>query len=116
MLTTAGTPHDASPESLHHNPNSEALFLSSTITSRCFENTCGIIFVNAAGPQENFLGMSQVALPIVGPVSTMGTEEGVSVVDMDLGLLDIAERNYKVRQDIKREGWHYVYRHSEARG
>lgn len=58
--------------------------------------------------------MSQVALPIVGAVSKMGTEEGVSVVDMDLGLLDIAERNYKVRQDIGREGWHYVYRHSAS--
>ena len=35
--------------------------------------------------------MSQVALPIVGPVSKMGTEEGVNVVDMDMRLLEIAE-------------------------
>ncbi len=59
--------------------------------------------------------MSQVALPIVGPVSKMGTEEGVNVVDMDMGLLEIAEGNYKVRQDIGKEGWHYVYRHSLER-
>ncbi|KAF3395973.1 Nitrilase [Penicillium rolfsii] len=112
LLTVVGTPNDASSEALRHNPDSEALFLASTITSRCFENTCGIIFVNAAGPKENFLGMSQVALPIVGPVAKMGNEEGVCVVDMDLGLLDIAEKNYKVRQDIGKEGWHYLYRHS----
>ncbi|GLI81758.1 hypothetical protein PoHVEF18_010147 [Penicillium ochrochloron] len=112
IIPTFWTPHDASPEALHHNPDSEALFLASTITSRCFENTCGIIFVNATGPKENFLGMSQVALPIVGPVAKMGTEEGICVVDMDLGLLDIAEKNYKVRQDIGKEGWHYLYRHS----
>ena len=86
--------------------------MDSTLTARCFENTCGIIFANAAGPAQKFLGMSQVTLPIIGPVAKMGTEEGVQVVDMDLGLLDIAEQNYKVRQDIKKEGWHYTYRHS----
>lgn len=116
ILIVTGTPNDTSPQALHHNPDSEALFLSSTLTSRCFENTCGIIFANAAGPKESFLGMSQVTLPIVGPVSKMGNEEGVSVVDMDLGLLDIAEKNYKVRQDIGKEGWHYVYRHSSLQG
>ena len=69
--------------------------------------------MNASGPPESFLGMSQVTLPIVGPVAKMGSEEGVMVADMDLGLLDVAENNYKVREDIKREGWHYVYRHTE---
>ncbi|KAJ5716595.1 hydrolase carbon-nitrogen family [Penicillium malachiteum] len=114
IIPTFWTPNDASAEALRHNPASEALFLSSTLTSRCYENTCGIIFVNAAGPAENFLGMSQVTLPIVGPVAKMGNEEGVLVTDMDLGLLDIAERNYKVREDIQTEGWHYVYRHTSA--
>lgn len=56
--------------------------------------------------------MSQVTLPIVGPVAKMGVEEGVRVAEMDLGLLWIAEKNYKVREDIGREDWHYVYRHS----
>jgi hypothetical protein len=51
-------------------------------------------------------------LPLVGPVVKMGNEEGVRVVDVDLGILDVAERNYKVRQDLKKEDWHYVYRHS----
>ncbi|KAJ6007427.1 hydrolase carbon-nitrogen family [Penicillium herquei] len=114
IIPTFWTPNDASAEALLHNPESEALFLSSTLTSRCYENTCGIIFVNAAGPAERFLGMSQVTLPIVGPVAKMGTEEGVLVTDMDLGLLDIAERNYKVREDIQTEGWHYVYRHMSS--
>ncbi|KAJ5706622.1 hypothetical protein N7488_006423 [Penicillium malachiteum] len=114
IIPTFWTPNDASAEALRHNPASEALFLSSTLTSRCYENTCGIIFVNAAGPAENFLGMSQVTLPIVGPVAKMGNEEGVLVTDMDLGLLDIAERNYKVREDMQTEGWHYVYRHTST--
>ncbi|KAJ5737734.1 uncharacterized protein N7483_002859 [Penicillium malachiteum] len=114
IIPTFWTPNDASADALRHNPASEALFLSSTLTSRCYENTCGIIFVNAAGPAENFLGMSQVTLPIVGPVAKMGNEEGFLVADMDLGLLDIAERNYKVREDIQAEGWHYVYRHTSS--
>ncbi|KAJ5177253.1 uncharacterized protein N7482_003130 [Penicillium canariense] len=114
ILIATGTPRDASDDALRHNPESEALFLNSTLTARCYENTCGIIFVNAAGPQKDFLGMSQVALPIVGPVSKMGSEEGMRVVDMDLGLLDIAEQNYKVRQDLAKEDWHYVYRHTAS--
>ncbi|EAW14880.1 carbon-nitrogen hydrolase family protein [Aspergillus clavatus NRRL 1] len=112
IIPTYWTRHDASPEALAHNPDSEALFLETTLTSRCFENTCGIIFVNAAGPAEKFLGMSRVTLPIVGPVGKMGSEDGVLVVEMDLGLLKIAEDNYRVREDIAKEGWHYVYRHS----
>ncbi|EDP51086.1 hydrolase, carbon-nitrogen family, putative [Aspergillus fumigatus A1163] len=110
-----GTRHDASPEALSYNPDSEALFLESTLTSRCFENTCAIVFVNAAGADEKFLGMSRVTLPIVGPVGKMGREEGVLVVDMDMGLLKIAEENYRVREDMAKEGWHYVYRHSTTR-
>ncbi|KAJ5104371.1 hydrolase carbon-nitrogen family [Penicillium alfredii] len=112
IMPTFWTPHDASPDARTHNPDSEALFLQSTLTARSFENTCGIIFVNAAGPAEDFLGMSQVTLPIVGPVAKMGVEEGVRVAEMDLGLLGIAEKNYKVREDIGRGDWHYVYRHS----
>jgi predicted amidohydrolase len=111
-LTHLGTPHDASPEARSFNPDVEALFLDSTLTARCFENTCGIIFANATGPGEDFLGLSQVTLPLVGPIAKMGNEEGVRVVDMDLGILDVAERNYKVRQDLKKDDWHYVYRHT----
>ncbi|KAL2010730.1 hypothetical protein VTN00DRAFT_6537 [Thermoascus crustaceus] len=114
VVPTFWTRQDASPTALSLNPNSEALFLESTLTSRCFENTCAVIFANVAGPRDRYLGMSRVCLPHVGPVGgkTMGAEEeGVLVVEMDLGVLKVAEENYKVREDIGREGWHYVYRH-----
>ena len=39
------------------------------------------------------------------------TKEGMSVVPVDMAVLDEAEKNYKVRTDISREGWHYSYRH-----
>ncbi|KAH8702007.1 putative hydrolase, carbon-nitrogen family [Talaromyces proteolyticus] len=102
---------DASPAGLKLNPESERLFLDSTLTSRCFENTCAIIFANAAGPSDTFLGMSRVVLPFIGPVRTMGSEEGYAVAELDMSVLDVAEDNYKVRQDIKSEGWYYTYRH-----
>ncbi|KAL2810976.1 carbon-nitrogen hydrolase [Aspergillus granulosus] len=105
---------DASPTALSHNKACESLFLSSTLTSRCFENTCGIIFANVAGGAET-LGMSRAVLPIVGPVAEMGNEEGVLVTDMDMGLIGIAEDNYKVRMDLGRDGWYYTYRHRRAK-
>ncbi|CEN60598.1 hypothetical protein ASPCAL03034 [Aspergillus calidoustus] len=106
---------DASPTALTHNKNCESLFLSSTLTSRCFENTCGIIFANVSGGPET-LGLSRVVLPIVGPVAEMGNEEGVLVADMDFGLLSVAEENYKVRMDLAKEGWYYSYRHGDGKG
>ncbi|PYI35901.1 hydrolase, carbon-nitrogen family [Aspergillus indologenus CBS 114.80] len=115
VLPTFWSRYDASPAMLKHNPESEKLFLETTLTARCFENTCGIIFANVArgqDPEDKFMGLSRVVLPVVGPVGQMGDEEGVLVVDMDLGLVRIAEENYKVREDMEREGWHYTYRHS----
>jgi hypothetical protein len=42
----------------------------------------------------------------------MGTEEGFIVADLDMEVVEAAERNYKVRQDLKKEDWHYTYRHT----
>ncbi|PYH92777.1 hydrolase, carbon-nitrogen family protein [Aspergillus ellipticus CBS 707.79] len=116
-VPTYWSKYDASPAALAHNPNSEALFLESTLTARCFENTCAVIFANVArGDEESdrFLGLSRVCLPVVGTVGTMGAEEGVLVVDMDMGVVRIAEENYKVREDLVRDGWYYTYRHSRV--
>jgi len=43
-------------------------------------------------------------------------EEGMSVVDVDMEIMEEAERNYRVREDMGREGWHYSYRHDEVVG
>ena len=58
------------------------------------------------------MGLSQITLPIVGPIAKMGTEDGLMVADLDMGVIETAERNYKVRQDLKKENWHYIYRHT----
>jgi len=89
---------------LKHNPQAEVLFLESMLVARAFENTCAVVFANGGDA-----GLSQVALPFKGALGKMGQEEGLSVVEVDMGVLDDAEENYKVRQDMGSEGWHYEY-------
>ena len=108
LLTNEGTKFDSTPEARAYNSNSESLLLQSTITARCFENGLVVVFANAAGKEEKWLGMSQVSMPVIGSVGKMEDEEGLLVVDVDMRLLDIAEHCYGIRADLKREGWHYA--------
>jgi predicted amidohydrolase len=137
---------DVNAAGLKANPLSEKLFLETTVVSRCFENTCCVVFVNAGmqeedADRENFVGLrlvfppflcfvfmlccavlqicgnmhadfrgcSQVAVPFKGSLGQLGAEEGMSVVEVDMQILEDAEENYKVREDMGREGWHYEY-------
>ena len=74
-----------------------------------------IVFANAGGPPGcGYAGLSQVTVPFIGPITRLGSSsEGMSVVDLDLGILDIAEDNYRVRADIARHDWHYDYRRTK---
>ena len=45
----------------------------------------------------------------------MGREEGMSIVEVDMEDVEEAEKNYKVREDIQGEGWHYTYRHQSGK-
>lgn len=112
IIPTFWAATDMSDEGLKYNPDAEVLFLTSTLTARAFENTCCIIFVNAGGPKEaGWAGLSQVAMPIVGTLkgSFGGPEEGLRVVEVDMEVCDVAERNYKVREDLAKSEWHYGY-------
>jgi hypothetical protein len=33
------------------------------------------------------------------------------VVEVDMEILEVAERNYKAREDFAKENWHYGYSH-----
>ncbi|EON65327.1 hypothetical protein W97_04565 [Coniosporium apollinis CBS 100218] len=118
IIPTFWTLTDCNPRGLAHNPSAEALFLDSTLTSRCYENTCAIVFANAGGPPgKGYAGLSQVTVPFIGPLTRLGSAaEGMSVVDLDLGILEDAEENYGVRKDLSRDDWHYMYRHGRAKG
>jgi predicted amidohydrolase len=90
------------------NPDYESLFLNSLITTRCFENSCAVVFANAGGPSDVYLGLSQVAVPFVGPVDFMkGSPEGLLLADIDRNVLKESEINYKVREDMTGAEWHY---------
>ncbi|KAL8832171.1 MAG: hypothetical protein Q9170_004988 [Blastenia crenularia] len=122
IVPTFWTLSDCSEYGLSVNPRSEALFLESTITSRTFENTCAVIFVNAGGPagsfNSNYAGLSRVAVPFLGALgeeTKNSNKEGMSIVDLDMRHVEEAEANYKVREDLAREDWHYVYRHGDVK-
>ena len=101
------------------NPLAEKLFLESTVISRAYENTGAVVFVNAGGAKGatkpgTYAGLSRVALPFIGALGDEtkdSVEEGMSIVDIDMEVLEQAEDNYKVREDMNREDWHYTYRH-----
>ncbi|CCF34696.1 hypothetical protein CH063_06633 [Colletotrichum higginsianum] len=61
------------------------------------------------GTRVRYCGVSQVAMPLVGSLGKLAAEEAMEVVEVDLGLLDVAEGVYKVREDMRKEGWHYGY-------
>jgi predicted amidohydrolase len=80
---------------------------------------CGIavVFANAGGPPgRGYCGLSQVVMPFVGPLTRLGScAEGMSVVDMDMQILEDAEANYQVRADLAKDDWHYDYRHGKGK-
>ena len=85
---------DSSPQGLKRNPDYEQLFLQSTITSRCFENTAAVIFANAGGlpasetgKNNSFVGLSQISVPFIGPIGKLGTEEGILIGDLDMEIV-----------------------------
>ncbi|KAI8180075.1 putative nitrilase [Colletotrichum sp. SAR 10_75] len=53
----------------------------------------------------------QVTLPIVGtvPGSFTDGEEDMRVIDVDMRVVEIAEQNYQIRKDLKKDNWHYGY-------
>jgi predicted amidohydrolase len=112
IIPTFWTAYDMTAKCLEVNKNAEALFLRSALITRACENTCCIVFANAGGPEEDgYIGISQVTMPLVGPLpgSFEDSSEGLRVVPVDMSLLDVAEENYVIRQDLKRQDWHYGY-------
>ncbi|KAE8368010.1 carbon-nitrogen hydrolase [Aspergillus caelatus] len=103
---------DAGAVGRRWNPESERMFVDAAVVSRAFENTAAVVFCNVGGgEEEGYAGASQVAVPFMGCVGRVeGCSEGMSVVEVDMGVLDDAESVYKVREDLGRADWHYGYR------
>ena len=63
--------------------------------------------------------MSRVAVPFIGALgdeTKNSGEEGISIVDLDMRHVEEAEANYKVREDLAREDWYYIYRDRKVTG
>jgi predicted amidohydrolase len=87
------------------NPKCEGLFMDSALLARAFENESVVVYSNAPG-------RSQVVVPVLGSVGgpPMGVnEEGLRVVEVDFEAVDVLEREYWIKADVKGEGWHYGY-------
>jgi predicted amidohydrolase len=100
----------SAPAGLKRNPGFEKEMLQTLVLARAIENTSAVVFVNAGGGDDNDgnIGLSQVAMPFSGPVGApMGGREGMSVVDVDMNILEEAEEHYKVREDMTRDTWAY---------
>lgn len=71
------------------------------------------MFANAGGPPgEGYTGLSQVCVPFAGALTRLGScAEGMAVVDVDMAIVEEAERTYQVRADLARSDWHHLYRH-----
>lgn len=89
----------ASKEGRAWNPSAPALFLDTTLIARAYENTCAIVFANAAGrPGGEYIGLSQVTVPYVGPLARLGNAaEGMAVADLDMKVVEDAEKNSGAR-------------------
>lgn len=107
IVPTCWTLDESSAYGLALNSNYETLFLNSVLTTRCFENSCAIVFANSGGPADVFVGLSQVVMPFIGAVNVLGHTEGMLLADIDPEVLQKAEHNYRVREDISGKDWHY---------
>ena len=56
-------------------------------------------------------------MPIVGKLegSFDDGDPGMKIVEVDMTVADVAEENYKVREDLARKDWHYGYTIGEAK-
>lgn len=108
---------DASDVGMKRNPLSDQVFIDATVVSRAFENTCAVVFCNVAGPAaEGYMGHSQVAVPFMGCLEKFSTsEEGMKIVEVDMDIVEEAESVYKIREDMGKQNWHYMYRHIRSR-
>lgn len=111
IIPTFTKSDDMSMEARAYNPSGEELLVRTALVTRAFENTCCVIFCNVGGPKsDGYMGLSQAVLPIVGTVSGSFTDatEDIRIVEVDLNVLDVAERNYKIRKDLAEPDYHYT--------
>lgn len=116
-LPTFWTLSNANDAGSKWNVDAERVFVDTTVTARACENTCAVIMVNAGGPPNKpsklYQGDSCVTVPFLGPISKIeGPAEGMFIAELDMQIVEDAEKDYQIRADMARTDWHYDYRHT----
>ena len=111
------------------------MFLRCVGTARACEGTVGVVVCNVGGAargdvegegeggregevrevkeeqeewtDDMWLGLSHVAMPFLASMGMLGAEEGMSVVEVDMQVLEDAEASYGMRKDLGRGEWRY---------
>ncbi|MBP6859703.1 MAG: carbon-nitrogen hydrolase family protein [Candidatus Magasanikbacteria bacterium] len=92
---------------LEYNSKAEEQHLDALCLARAVENNIAFIYVNAAGvatfpngSSDHLVGHSQITLPIAGTVAKLNhNAEGMIIMDVNLSLLDIAAKTYRLRTE-----------------
>lgn len=99
---------DCGPKGLEYNPDSENIFINSTIATRAFEQNVCVVFCNTGGPaEEGHFGCSQICLPFMGPIIKLSAEEQIVVKEVEFkNILEDAEDVWNIRADIMSPDWY----------
>lgn len=91
-----------------YDKNSEARLIDSLSQARAFENEIIFVFCNAVGTfifknfKAELVGHCQITAPFKGVVKKLNhNKEELLIQDIDLKILNIAEKVYKIRKDLK---------------
>ena len=84
--------------------DSEPVFVDTIAAARAFENEMAVVYVNPYGDYQlgeytlHMFGHTQINMPFYGNVAMMEDKEGVLIKDIDLDMLDIAEKVYEINK------------------
>ncbi|RJQ17971.1 carbon-nitrogen hydrolase family protein [Candidatus Woesearchaeota archaeon] len=87
--------------------NAEVNFVNALCSARAFENELVLVYCNAVGTwnigkhEGMLIGNSQMTVPFKGVLAKLSNKEGMLVADIDLKILNAAEKSYRIRNDLK---------------
>ncbi len=94
------------------NPAAEEELVDALCSARAFENEIVLVYCNAAGEFstpgfiDELIGHSQVVVPLQGVVKKLShNNEEMIVTEIDLQNVVLAEKVYRLRQDLKQRPW-----------
>ena len=93
-----------------YNKEAEILHVNALCQARSIENQIILVYTNASGKlvtsdgnQDEAIGHSQITAPIKGVIKRLNhRKEEMFIQEVDTKILDIEEKYYRIKQDIKK--------------